>query len=71
MPAMAMFRFAKVATPLDAPADVVIAPPVNVAPVLSANVTVELLLVMTFPKGSSTVTVTAGLMATPTVLADG
>ncbi len=44
----------------------VLDPPSNV-PLLSVNVTVELSVVITLPKASSTFTVTDGMMAEPTV----
>src|SRR5690349_21299084 len=59
-----MIRLAKIATPDDAVAVAVAEPSANV-PLSRVSVTVELSPVTTLPYGSSTATVTAGLIATP------
>ena len=66
MPVVLITRLLNVATPLDAVAVAVVEPVENL-PLLRVKVTVELFVVTTFPKASSTSTVTPGLMATPAV----
>src|SRR5947208_421206 len=65
VPAVAILKLLKVATPLTVLALAVLPPPVKVPPLLRVNVTAELPLVKVLPYWSRTVTVTAGEIGTP------